>query len=120
MSFKETVKKDFTLMKGEWNKMHPALKSLDLISLAGVLLFGISFLTVSIFDVAQTESNMGFMMYPIFIAGFTQLYRVKLAENKEDKAVLRRNYILQVGLVTLLVILLIIYGIVMKLALPSN
>jgi amino acid transporter len=78
------------------------------------MLFGISYVVISILEIPQTVTNMMFMIYPAIIAGYSFVFRVKLSKEEENKAAARKEYIMLVSITTFLVLISFLYSILLR------
>ncbi len=113
MSAWNDIKKDFSQIKDEWLSLDPAIRLLDILSLLGVIIFGLTFITVSVLEITVTLTNMAFMIYPIIISGYIFVLRVKLNDPDADKYAARKEFFSLVLLTTFLVVLGFFYAFIL-------
>jgi hypothetical protein len=110
LSTQNTLKSDLSDIKEQWKGLDPKVKFLDTMALAGVGLFIIAFLIVSIADVKPTVSNVSMMIYPAIIAGYSHVFRLKIAEDSENHEKARKDFIKLTAVTTLLVLFSFLYS----------
>ena len=109
VSFSE-IKNDLKQASEYWTSLDPFIRILDVISLICVFMFGVGFILVDILRIHETVTNMAFLTFPIFVAGFTFVYRTKLNTEGEDFHKARMEFIKMVGIVLLFILTTFVYS----------
>ena len=104
MSAQNTLKSDLSDLKEQWKGLDPKVRFLDTMALAGVGLFIIAFLIVSIGNIRTTVSNVSMMIYPAIIAGYAHVFRMKITEDSENYEKARKDFIKLTAITTILVL----------------
>ena len=110
MSAQNTLKSDLSDLKQQWKDLDPKLRFLDTMAVAGVALFVIAFLIISIANVKTSVSNVSMMVYPAIIAGYTHVFRMKISEDSENYEKARKDFIKLTALTTILVLFGFLYS----------
>lgn len=109
MSLSE-IKDDLKQASDYWTSLDPFVRTLDVISVILVFMFGIGFILVDILSITETVTNMAFLTFPIFVAGFTYVYRTKLNTEGEDYDAARMEYIKFIGMLLLFILATFVYS----------
>lgn len=109
-SFWAGLTKDLSQIKKEWYAEDSTVRLLDLISLFGIMIFGVTFIVVSVMAIIPTLTNMAFMIYPIIISGYTFTLRSKLSNPDVDNKAARKEFLGLVSITTLLVLFTFVYS----------
>ena len=109
-----TVRSDLSKLRNEIRKIDPKIKFLDLLTLVNVLLFGLGYLYVSIFDVVMISSNGALLISPLIVAGAIHIFRHSLMDPEDDHNKSRNHYFNTILIALGLIALGFIYGIVMS------
>ena len=109
MSSVDNLKNDLRQIKDHWSQLDSKVRFLDLVTIASVVLFGVSFFYVYLFDIALIITNIAFVIYPAVIAGYTFVYRSQLSEADTDHEKARKEYVWSVTIITLIVLSTFLY-----------
>lgn len=109
MSLRQNLGETFRNIRKEYAKTEFSDKMLDLISIAGVVLFLVAFLSVFISEKFNVV-NIVFIIYPLGIAGVSAAFRMRKRDRPEDNEKLFRDWILIISTFTVIAIIVIILG----------
>lgn len=113
MSAWKTFRSDLSELKKEWSKMDSDLKYMDILSLTGVLVFGLAFVLVSAIDkISQTVSNMAMMVFPILVAGQIHVARERLSSDNKNIKKIKKDYLIFGIIITGLILMTFVQGII--------
>ena len=111
MSSVNNLKNDLRQIKDHWKQLDSKVRFLDLVTIASVVLFGVSFFFIYLFDIPLIISNVALVIYPAVIAGYTFVYRSQLNDADTDHEKARKEYLWLVAVITLLVMSTFLYSI---------
>ena len=112
MSIRQNVVKTIKTVKEEYRKVDFGDKLLDLISIVGIVLFLVSFVSVFLSRVFNA-ANIVFMLYPLGLAGVAASFRMKKRDRPEDAEKLFKEWVWIFGTITVISIIVIIIGFVL-------
>ena len=92
-----SIKKDFKIFFSKYSEQDPVLRTLDLYSLAGVVIFAVLFLLSRIIDVTTSPANAITLIAPLLIAGLIFAFRSKLSEDKVDSISVAKSFLTYAG-----------------------
>lgn len=109
MSIRESIGKTFKSAKEDYGKLDLGDKILDFISIAGAVLFLVSF--VSVFaNSAFNAVNIVFLLYPLAVGGIATALRMKKREKPEEAEGLFKEWIWIISVITAISVLIIIFA----------
>jgi len=103
------IKKDFKIFFSKYSEQDPVLRTLDLYSLAGVVVFAILFLLARIIDVTTSPANAISLVIPLVIAGLIFGFRSKLSEGKVDGTSMAKTFLTYAGGIFIIVLIPILW-----------
>ena len=110
MSSLENLKNDLRVVKDHWNGLDSKVRFLDLVTIAAVAMFGVSFFFVYLFDIPLIITNSALVIYPAVIAGFTFVLRSQLNDENADHEKARKDYLWTAVVITLIVLSTFLYA----------
>ncbi|MHA1668592.1 MAG: hypothetical protein ACTSUR_08040 [Candidatus Heimdallarchaeaceae archaeon] len=113
MSIKENIGQTFRSIRDEFKQFDRSDKILDIISLTGVILFLISFISVYISG-KFNAINIVFILYPMAVAGLAITFRMKKREKPETIPTLFKEWVSIFITLTVIVIIVIIITIIIS------
>ena len=109
MSSIEGLKKDLSTIKNQWTKLDSTIKFLDVVTIASITIFTFSFFYVYFLSVPLIVTNVAFMIYPAIVAGYVFIYRSKLSDPEVDKESARKEFLLSIVVITLIILFSFVY-----------
>lgn len=114
-SFLETAKKDLKNVKQYWTSLPENIKWLDLLTVVQVVLFIASYLVFTILKSLQPiPTNSALVIFPIAVAGFTFVMRLRISNDSETTRSATREFLLFLTMLVVLVLITVIYGIILE------
>ena len=98
-------------LKEEYKKVEFSDKILDLVSIAGVVLF-LAGLVILDLQHQFNVINIIFIMYPLFLSGMTAAFRMKRRDKPEETPKLLKEWLIIMGVYLVIVFITIILAIV--------
>ena len=114
LSTLEGLRKDYSQLKEEWFSLDPLTRTLDIATVASIVLFGLGYILISVLKVTITVSNGVMLIFPLILAGYLFVFRSKVADPDEDNKAARREFIMLTGITITLILLTFIYGIIIN------
>ena len=109
MSLRQSIGETFRTIRKEYAKTEFSDKVLDVISISGVVLFLVAFLSVFISEKFNVV-NIVFLLYPLGIAGVSASFRMRKRDRPEDNEKLFRDWIIIISTFTVIALLVVILG----------
>jgi len=107
MSSRQKIGETLRSVRKEIGKFEFSDKILDLISIIGVVLFIISFLSVFLSEKFNIV-NIVFMIYPLAVGGLAAAFRMKRRDKPEETPKMFREWLIVMGSITVIGIIVII------------
>ena len=107
MSSRQSIGETFRSVRQEIKKVEFSDKILDLISIIGVVLFIVSFISVFLTNKFNIV-NIVFLLYPLAVGGLAAAFRMKRRDKPEDTPKMFREWLIIMGVITVIAILMII------------
>jgi hypothetical protein len=107
MSGRQSIGETLRSVRKEMSKFEFSDKILDLISIVGVTLFIISFISIFLTDKFNIV-NIVFMLYPLAVGGLAAAFRMKRRDKPEDTQKMFKEWLIIMGSTTGIGILIII------------
>lgn len=107
MSSRQSIGETLRSVRQEMGKVEFSDKILDLISIVGVGLFIVSFISVFVSSKFNAV-NIVFMLYPLAVGGLAAAFRMKKRDKPEEIPKMFREWLIIMGAITVLCILVII------------
>ncbi len=115
MSIRETIGETFSAIKKEYKKVDSVDKTLDVISLTGLVLFFISLFSVFI-GKDFNSLNIPLILYPLGIGGLATALRMKKRDDPEDISSLFKEWLIITSTFTAMIIVILIIALVLYLS----
>ncbi len=112
MNIRQNVVKTLKTVKEEYGKVDFEDKILDLISIVGIVLFLISFVSVFLSKIFNAV-NIVFILYPLGLAGIAASFRMKKRDKPEEAEKLFKEWVWIFGTITVIGIIIIVLGYVL-------
>jgi hypothetical protein len=107
MSSRQSIGETLRSVRQEIKKVEFSDKILDLISIVGVALFIISFISVFLSEKFNIV-NIVFLLYPLAVGGLAAAFRMKRRDKPEDTPKMFREWLIVMSIITFIGILMII------------
>jgi len=111
MSLRENLGDTFRSIKKEFKKFEFSDIVLDLIAIAGFVLFLVALISVFLTKRWNT-ANIVFMLYPLGVAGTAAAFRMRRREKPEDTPKLFRDWIITISSMTAIAVIILIFAFV--------
>lgn len=109
MNIRQNVVKTLKTVKEEYGKVDFGDKILDLISIVGLVLFLVSFVSVFLSRIFNAV-NIVFILYPLGLAGIAASFRMKKRDKPEEAEKLFKEWVWIFGTITVISAIIIILG----------
>ncbi|MCE7748744.1 MAG: hypothetical protein GPJ51_10120 [Candidatus Heimdallarchaeota archaeon] len=109
MNIRQNVVKTLKTVKEEYGKVDFGDKILDLISIVGIVLFLVSFVSVFLSRIFNAV-NIVFILYPLGLAGIAASFRMKKRDKPEEAEKLFKEWVWIFGTITVISAIIIILG----------
>lgn len=109
MNIRQNVVKTLKTVKEEYGKVDFGDKILDLISIVGIVLFLVSFVSVFLSRIFNAV-NIVFILYPLGLAGIAASFRMKKRDKPEETGKLFKEWVWIFGTITVISVIIIILG----------
>jgi len=109
MNIRQNVVKTLKTVKEEYGKVDFGDKILDLISIVGIVLFLVSFVSVFLSRIFNAV-NIVFILYPLGLAGIAASFRMKKRDKPEETEKLFKEWVWIFGTITVISAIIIILG----------
>ena len=107
MSSRQNIGETLRSIRKEVGQFEFSDKVLDLISIIGVVLFIISFISIFLTDKFNIV-NIVFMLYPLAVGGLAAAFRMKRRDKPEETENMFKEWLIIMGTITVISILIII------------
>ncbi|MFW9853067.1 MAG: hypothetical protein ACFFDS_08995 [Candidatus Thorarchaeota archaeon] len=111
MSLRQTIEETFKSIKNEFKKFEFSDVVLDLIAIAGFVLFLVALVSVFLASKFNTV-NIVFILYPLGVAGSAAAFRMRRREKPEETPKLFRDWLIVIGTMTAIAVLIMILAFV--------
>ena len=111
MSIRKNIGETFKSIKNEFKKFEFSDIVLDIIAIAGFVLFLVALVSVFLASKFNTV-NIVFILYPLGIAGSAAAFRMRRREKPEETPKLFKDWLIVVGTMTAIAVLILILAFV--------